>query len=77
MSQFLQLTLGLLDSLGDLAWVAKVLVCVELNAELDGLASEQVGVNVPVLSGLERALVQGLDQAAVSNLCLGHECVWM
>lgn len=56
-SQLKELTLGLLDSLGDLARVAEVLVGIELDPELDGLAAEEVGVDVPVLGSLERPLV--------------------
>lgn len=73
MTELGQLTLGLLDGAGDLARVAKVLVGIELNAQFDGLAAEQVGVDVPVLSGLERALVEGLDKAAMGDLGFGHD----
>lgn len=61
MAQLGQLTLSLLNSLGDLTRVTQVLVGIELHPELDGLAAEQVGVDVPVLGGLERALVERLN----------------
>ena len=57
MFQLQELTLGLLHSLGDLARMAEVLVGIELDPELDGLAAEEVGVDVPVLGSLERPLV--------------------
>lgn len=76
MTELGELALGLLDGVGDLARVAKALVGIELNAQLDGLATEQVGVDVPVLGGLERALVEGLDKAAMGDLSFRHdECV--
>lgn len=73
MAELGELALGLLDGAGDLARLAKVLVGIELNAQLDGLAAEQVGVDVPVLGGLERALVEGLDETAMGDLGFGHD----
>ena len=73
MSELDQLTFSILNSLSDLTRMSEAPAGFELHTELDCLATEEVRVNIPVLSGLERTLVQRLNQTAMSKLCFGHD----